>query len=209
MTISYRCIYDRDKDLHIKEKCKETAIAEYENRIFGTYEEAEIRCNELNGGGKIMSDLFNQEAKIYRPTKRIKSAKYQKGMEDGYILRLYKDNCTILSGAIICTSLEQAEEESKKLTREKMCLCADHQHIPVIYDKPVPIMITHKYTDEEHKELSDADLLPFNLFFDDNEDEYDFAEITEENFWIIKNLIDGRYFTASTEFMQEYELLED
>ena len=51
--------------------------------------------------------------------------------------------------------------------------------------------------------------LPFNPFYDDNEDEYDFAEVTEENCWIIKNLRDGRYFTASEEFMQEYELLED
>lgn len=156
-----------------------------------------------------MSELFDKEALIYRSREKMKSAKYQKGMEDGYILRFYKDNCTILSGAIICTTLEQAEEESKKPTREKICLGAENQHIPVIYDKPVPIMITHKYTDEEYKELMDADLLPFNPFFDDNEDEYDFAEITEENCWIIKNLIDGRYFTASEEFMKEYELLED
>lgn len=28
-----------------------------------------------------MSELFDKEAKIYRPTKRIKSAKYQKGMD--------------------------------------------------------------------------------------------------------------------------------
>lgn len=35
-----------------------------------------------------MSDLFDKEAKIYRPTKRIKSAKYQKGMENGYIQRV-------------------------------------------------------------------------------------------------------------------------
>ena len=49
VTISYRCIYDRDKDLHIKEKCKETSIADYENRIFATIEEAEAVCVELNG----------------------------------------------------------------------------------------------------------------------------------------------------------------
>lgn len=156
-----------------------------------------------------MSELFDKEALTYRSREKMKSAKYQKGMEDGYILRFYKGDCTMLSGAIICTSLEQAEEESKKTTREKVCLDADNQHIPVIYDKPVPIMITHKYTDEEYKELMDADLLPFNPFFDDNEDEYDFAEITKENCWVIQNFIDGRYFTASEEFMKEYELLED
>lgn len=156
-----------------------------------------------------MSELFDKEALTYRSREKIKSAKYQRGMEDGYILRFYKGDCTMLSGAIICTSLEQVEEESKKPIREKVCLKSDNQHISVVYDKPVPIMITHKHTDEEYKELLNADLLPFSPFLDDNEDEYVFAEITEENCWIIKNLIDGRYFTASTEFMQDYELLED
>lgn len=61
----------------------------------------------------------------------------------------------------------------------------------------------------ELEDLADAGLIPFSLFIDDTESEYVFKEITEENCWIIKNLIDGRYFTASTEFMQEYELLED
>lgn len=61
----------------------------------------------------------------------------------------------------------------------------------------------------ELEDLADAGLIPFSLFIDDTESEYVFEEITEENCWIIKNLIDGRYFTASTEFMQEYELLED
>ena len=32
VTISYRCIYDRDKDLPIKDKNKETSIAEFEDR---------------------------------------------------------------------------------------------------------------------------------------------------------------------------------
>ena len=155
-----------------------------------------------------MSELFDKEALTYRSREKMKSAKYQKGMEDGYILRFYKGDCTMLSGAIICTTLEQAEEESKKTTREKICLGGENQHIPVVYDKPVPIMITHKHTDEEYKELLDSDRLPFSPFLDDNEDEYIFAEITEENCWIIKNLIYGRYFTASTEFMQEYELVE-
>ena len=46
--ISYRCIYDRDKDLPLKEKHKETAIPEYGNKIFATLEEAEARCMELD-----------------------------------------------------------------------------------------------------------------------------------------------------------------
>lgn len=50
-TISYRCIYDRDADLPNKDKCKEIPIAEYENRIFATIEEAEARCKELNEEG--------------------------------------------------------------------------------------------------------------------------------------------------------------
>ena len=156
-----------------------------------------------------MCELFDKEAKIYRSKEKIKCAKYQKGMEDGYILRFYKRNCMMLSGAIICNSLEQAEEESKKPTREKVCFKADNQHIPVVYEEPVPIIINRKYTDEEYKEFLAEDLIPFNPFYDNNEDEYDYEEITEENCWIIKNLIDGRYFTASEEFMQEYELLED
>lgn len=50
VTISYRCIYDRDKDLPIKEKCKETSIAEYEDRIYDTYEEADTYCKQMNNG---------------------------------------------------------------------------------------------------------------------------------------------------------------
>lgn len=46
--ISYRCIYDRDADLPLKEKHKETAIPEYADRIFVTMKEAEIYCKELN-----------------------------------------------------------------------------------------------------------------------------------------------------------------
>ncbi len=47
--ISYRCIYDRDAGLPKKDKYKEIPIAEYENRIFGSLEEAETHCKELNG----------------------------------------------------------------------------------------------------------------------------------------------------------------
>lgn len=156
-----------------------------------------------------MSELFDKEAKSYRSREKIKSAKYQKGMEDGYILRFYEDICPSHCGAIICNTLEKALEEMKKPTREKLCYKADNSFIPVVYENPVPIIISHKYTDEEYEELADAGLLPFSPFIDDTEDEHVFAEITEENCWIIKNLIDGRYFTASEEFMKEYELLGD
>lgn len=155
-----------------------------------------------------MSDLFDKKALTYRSREKIKCAKYQKGMEDGYILRFYKRNCMMLSGAIICNSLEQAEEESKKPTREKVCFKADNQHIPVVYEEPVPIIINRKYIDEEYKEFLAEDLIPFTPFIDDTENEYAFAEITEEDCWIIKNLIDGSYYTASEEIMQEYELME-
>lgn len=46
--VTYRCIYDRDKDLPIKAKRKETPIAEYENIIFGSYEEADTYCKQMN-----------------------------------------------------------------------------------------------------------------------------------------------------------------
>lgn len=49
VTVSYRCIYDRDAGLPKKVKYKEIPIAEYENRIFGSLEEAETHCKELNG----------------------------------------------------------------------------------------------------------------------------------------------------------------
>lgn len=48
MHVSYRCIYDRDTGLPKKDKYKEIPIAEYENRIFTTIEEAEARCKELD-----------------------------------------------------------------------------------------------------------------------------------------------------------------
>lgn len=47
--IAYKCIYDIDAELPLKDKHKERTIAEYENRIFATKEEAEARCKELNG----------------------------------------------------------------------------------------------------------------------------------------------------------------
>lgn len=156
-----------------------------------------------------MSELFDKEALIYRSREKIKAVKYQKGMENGYILRFYKGNCTMLSGAIICSTLEQAEEESKKTTREKVCIGAENQHIPVIYDKPVPIMITHKYTDEEIEQLSDIGYLSFTPFLDDNENNYVFSEITEESCWIVENLLHGGISTEPEEFMQDYELLEN
>lgn len=46
--ITYKCIYDIYSDLPMKEKHKETTIAEYEDRIFATKEEAEARCKELS-----------------------------------------------------------------------------------------------------------------------------------------------------------------
>lgn len=48
MYVSYRCIYDRDADLPLKEKHKETSISEYKDKIFAILEEAETRCKELN-----------------------------------------------------------------------------------------------------------------------------------------------------------------
>ncbi len=156
-----------------------------------------------------MSDLFDKEAKSYRSREMIKSVKYQKGLEDGYLVRFNEKDGFPHYGIIICESLEQALNEMKKSTREKLCWKADNIFVPVVYEQPVPIIISHKYTDEEYKELADLGLLPFSTFMDDSESEYVFEEITEENCWIIKNLIDGRYFTASTEFMQEYEMLED
>ncbi len=47
--IAYKCILERDVDLPMKEKNKEITIAEYENRMFTTKEEAEYRCKEFNG----------------------------------------------------------------------------------------------------------------------------------------------------------------
>lgn len=47
--IVYRCIYDRDADLPLKEKHKEIAIPEYADGIFAIKEEAEAVCKELNG----------------------------------------------------------------------------------------------------------------------------------------------------------------
>lgn len=156
-----------------------------------------------------MSELFDREALTYRSREKIKAMKYQKGMENGYILRFYKSNVTVLSGAIICTTLEQAKEESKKPIREKFCLDAENQRIPVVYNEPVPIIITHKHTDEEKELLSEAGYLPFTPFLDDNENDYVYEEITEEDCWIVKNLLNGGITVQSEEFMQEYELLED
>lgn len=155
-----------------------------------------------------MSELFDREALTYRSREKIKAMKYQKGMENGYILRFYKNNATVLSGAIICTTLEQAKEEAKKPTREKVCIGAENQHISVVYNEPVPIIITHKYTDKEEL-LSEAGYLPFTPFLDDNENDYVFEEITEEDCWIVKNLLNGGITVQSEEIMQEYELLEE
>ena len=156
-----------------------------------------------------MSELFDKDSLTYRSREKIRSAKYKSGMENGFIIRFHKMGCEFLSGAIICETMEQALKEMENPTREKMCLGSDSQHLSVIYQEPVPIMISHKYTDEEYQELLDADMIPFSPFYDDTESLYDFAEITEENCWIIQNLIDGRYFTANEEFMKEYELLEE
>ena len=155
-----------------------------------------------------MSELFDKKALTYRSREKIKCAKYQKGMEDGYILRFYEEICPSHFGAIICNSLEQALGEMQKPTRERLCWKSDNTFVSVVYEQPVPIVISHKHTEEEYEEMADAGLLPFSIFIDDTESEYVFEEITEENCWIIKNLINGSYFTASTEFMQEYELLE-
>lgn len=54
--ISYKCIYDRDKNLPIKDKRKETSIAEYEDRVYGTYEEADTFCKQMNNGVEFFED---------------------------------------------------------------------------------------------------------------------------------------------------------
>lgn len=156
-----------------------------------------------------MSNLFDKEARSYRSKQKIRAIKYQKGMENGYILRFYEEECPSHLGAIICNSLEQASEEMKKPTREKLCWKADNSFVPVIYEQPVPIIITHKYTDEENELLSEAGYLLFTPLLDDNENDYAFSEITEENCWIVEDLLRGGISTESDEFMQEYEVLED
>lgn len=156
-----------------------------------------------------MSELFDKEALIYRSREKIKCVKYQKGMEDGYILRFYEEICPSHFGAIICNSLDQALEEMQKLTRERLCWGADNTFVSVVYEQPVPIVINHKHTEEEYEEMAYEGLLPFSIFIDDTESEYVFEEITEENCWIIQNLINGRFFTANEEFIKEYELLGD
>lgn len=156
-----------------------------------------------------MSDLFVTEAKIYRPTKRIKSAKYQKGMENGYILSFYQTDYPSCYGEIICESLDKALEEMNKSQREKTHLMSDNEYVDVTYNVPIPIMINGKYTDEEYELFCEHGYAVHTCFIDDTAEFYDYEEITEENCWIIQNLIDGRFFTANEEFMQEYELLED
>lgn len=156
-----------------------------------------------------MSELFDKEALTYRSREKIKCAKYQKGMENGYILSFYQTDYPSCYGEIICKSLDKALEEMKKPRREKTHLMSDNECVDVTYNVPIPIMINGKYTDEEYELFCEYGYAVHTCFIDDTAEFYDYEEITEENCWIIKNLIDGRYFTASTEFMQEYELLED
>lgn len=66
VNITYRCIYDRDKDLNIKEKSKETAISDYENRVFDSYKEADTYCKQMNNGVEYFNNLSNE-----RKTKEI------------------------------------------------------------------------------------------------------------------------------------------
>lgn len=56
--ISYKCIYDSDSKLPVKEKYKETSISEYEdNRIFDSYEEADAYCNQMNNGVELVENI--------------------------------------------------------------------------------------------------------------------------------------------------------
>ena len=51
-----------------------------------------------------MSDLFDKEAKSYRSREMIKSVKYQKGLEDGYLVRFNEKDGFSHYGIIICES---------------------------------------------------------------------------------------------------------
>ena len=124
-------------------------------------------------------------------------------------LSFYQTDYPSCYGEIICKSLDKALEEMKKPRRDKTHLMSDNACVDVTYNVPIPIMINGKYTDEEYELFCEYGYAVHTCFIDDTAEFYDYEEITEENCWIIKNLIDGRYFTASTEFMQEYELLED
>ena len=66
VTVSYRCIYDRDKDLFVKEKHKETSIPEYENKIFGSYEEADAYCKQMNNGMEFFEDTPDAKSDIIK-----------------------------------------------------------------------------------------------------------------------------------------------
>lgn len=54
--VSYRCIYDRDASLPLKEKHKETVIPEYADRIFCALEEADTYCKQMNNGVEFFED---------------------------------------------------------------------------------------------------------------------------------------------------------
>lgn len=65
--ISYRCIYDSDRKLPVKEKHKETSISEYEdNRIFGTYEEADTYCKQMNNGVEFFENMLAAKEDIIK-----------------------------------------------------------------------------------------------------------------------------------------------
>lgn len=65
--ISYRCIYDSDRKLPVKEKHKETSISEYEdNRMFGSYEEADTYCKQMNNGVEFFDGMAADKSDIIK-----------------------------------------------------------------------------------------------------------------------------------------------
>ena len=64
--VNYRCIYDKHKNLPVKERRKETPIAERDNRIYGTYEEADAYCKQMNNGVEFFDDMATDKSDIIK-----------------------------------------------------------------------------------------------------------------------------------------------
>lgn len=145
----------------------------------------------------------------YKPKKNLKAIKYKEGMEDGWRLEFYnKRYPSFYKGVIICDSYEQLEEEMKKTEREIHLYknYKDNELVPVGYKKPVPVIISYKYSEEECNHMSEIGLMPETCFKDDNEAKYYYKEITSKNCWIIKNR-EGLYTIVSSQYMKDYELV--
>lgn len=130
----------------------------------------------------VLNEIFEQNAKVYQ-TKPVRAMKYQKGMENGWMI--YMSN---KSNAYAGIKFFDTEEDAMKFVEvnepQYIMVNGELVECKVEYDMLRPV-IYHKLTDSKHRTCIDFGIKG-RTFVSDESEMYDFF-IMEDTTWIIQD----------------------